>query len=93
MAYNSEIIAILSSGVSFHRLIRPYMVGAAIIAIFSYLLGDYIIPPANKEMVEFKNTVITSYSIHYTKLYETPITHQSLDSRYNHATFGYHPAS
>jgi lipopolysaccharide export system permease protein len=58
MAYNSEIIAILSSGVSFHRLIRPYMIGAAIIAIFSYLLGDYIIPPANKEMVEFKNTYI-----------------------------------
>ncbi|WP_205461924.1 LptF/LptG family permease [Mangrovibacterium lignilyticum] len=58
MAYDSEIIAILSSGVSFHRFVRPYMIGAAIIALFSYLLGDYVIPPANKEMVEFKNTYI-----------------------------------
>ncbi|PTN08395.1 lipopolysaccharide export system permease protein [Mangrovibacterium marinum] len=58
MAYNSEIIAILSSGVSFHRLVRPYMVGAAIIALFTYILGNYIIPPANKEMVNFKTTYI-----------------------------------
>ncbi|RKD92775.1 LptF/LptG family permease [Mangrovibacterium diazotrophicum] len=58
MAYNSEIIAILSSGVSFHRFVRPYMVGAAIIALFSYVLGDYIIPPANKTMVEFKDAYI-----------------------------------
>ncbi len=60
LAYNSEIIAILSSGVSFHRFVRPYMVGAAIIALFSYVLGDYIIPPANKVMVEFKDTYIKS---------------------------------
>jgi len=58
MAYNSEIIAILSSGVSFNRFVRPYMIGAAIIALFAYILGNYIIPPANKEMVEFKNTYI-----------------------------------
>lgn len=58
MAYNTEIIAILSSGVSFHRFVRPYMVGAAIIALFSYILGDYIIPPANKTMINFKNTYI-----------------------------------
>ncbi|MFV0376495.1 MAG: LptF/LptG family permease [Mangrovibacterium sp.] len=58
MAYNSEIIAILSSGVSFHRFVRPYMVGAAVIALFSYVLGDYIIPPANRTMNDFKNTYI-----------------------------------
>lgn len=58
MAYNSEIIAILSSGVSFHRFVRPYMIGAAIIALFSSVLGNYIIPPANKTMVDFKNTYI-----------------------------------
>ena len=58
MAYNTEIIAILSSGVSFHRFVLPYMIGAALIALFSYVLGDYIIPPANKQMVNFKNTYI-----------------------------------
>lgn len=60
LAYNSEIIAILSSGVSFHRLIRPYMIGALIIAVFSYVLGNYIIPPANKKRVEFRNTYIST---------------------------------
>ena len=47
MADNSEIIAILSSGVSFHRLLRPYMISAAVIAAASYVLSAYIIPPTN----------------------------------------------
>jgi len=58
LAYNTEIIAILCSGVSFNRLMRPYLVGAAVIALFSYLLGNYVIPPANKKKVEFRNTYI-----------------------------------
>jgi lipopolysaccharide export system permease protein len=58
LAYNTEIIAILSSGVSFHRLMRPYIVGASVIVVFSYMLGNYIIPPANKKRVEFTNMYI-----------------------------------
>ncbi len=54
MAYNTEIIAILSSGVSYTRLMRPYMVSALILAIFSFSLGNYIIPPATKTMNEFR---------------------------------------
>jgi len=54
MAYNTEIIAILSSGVSYTRLMRPYMVSALILAVFSYALGNYIIPPATKTMNEFR---------------------------------------
>lgn len=60
MAYNTEIIAILSSGVSFRRLMLPYMVSAMVIAIFSYVLGNYIIPPANKKRVEFRNSYINT---------------------------------
>ena len=58
LAYDTEIIAILCSGVSFNRLMRPYMVGAGVIAIFSYLLGNYVIPPANLKKVEFRNQYI-----------------------------------
>jgi lipopolysaccharide export system permease protein len=58
LAYNTEIIAILSSGVSYKRLMRPYLVGAAVIAVFSYMLGNYIIPPANKKKVDFRNMYI-----------------------------------
>ena len=60
LAYNTEIIAILSNGVSFHRFMRPYILSAAIIALFSYTLGNYIIPPANKKRVEFRNTYINT---------------------------------
>ena len=58
LAYDTEIIAILSSGVSFNRLMRPYIVGAAVIALFSYMLGNYVIPPANKKRVDFTNMYV-----------------------------------
>jgi len=58
MAYQTEIIAILSSGISFRRLMVPYMIGAAIIGTFSFFLGAYIIPPANKTRLDFENTYI-----------------------------------
>lgn len=58
MAYQTEIIAILSSGVSFRRLLLPYLLGAAIIGTFSFILGAYVIPPANKVRLDFENTYI-----------------------------------
>jgi lipopolysaccharide export system permease protein len=58
MAYNTEIIAILSSGVSYRRLMRPYLVSALVIAIFSFILGNYIIPPANETMNQFRQVYI-----------------------------------
>lgn len=71
MAYNTEIIAILSSGVSYMRLMWPYMISASIIAVFTFILGNYVIPPANGGMIGFREryiTMITSESnrnIHY----------------------------
>ncbi len=44
LAGNSEIIAMLASGMSFKRLLRPYMISAAIIAILNFALGAYVIP-------------------------------------------------
>lgn len=70
MAYNTEIIAILSSGVSYRRLMRPYLVSAFIIAALSFALGNFIIPPANKTMNNFKQVyirnsrVVTERNIH-----------------------------
>lgn len=58
LAGNSEIIAMLSSGVSFNRLLRPYMFSAAIIAAVTLLLGAYIIPPANAKRIQFTNTYV-----------------------------------
>lgn len=44
MAGNSEIIAILASGVSFKRLLRPYMITCALITLLSFYLSAYVIP-------------------------------------------------
>jgi lipopolysaccharide export system permease protein len=58
LADNSEIIAMLSTGLSFRRLMRPYMISAALIAAMSFLLDSYVIPPANVTRIEFQNTYI-----------------------------------
>ncbi len=65
LAQHSEIIAILSSGVSFRRLMRPYMMGALIIAGISFYFGGWIIPDGNKERVSFEMEYIKS-TYHYT---------------------------
>ncbi len=44
MAGNSEIVAMLAAGVSFKRLLRPYMFSCVLIAMLSYYLSAYIIP-------------------------------------------------
>jgi len=54
MANNSEIIAILNSGMSFSRLLRPFIISAAFLAIISFVLGNFIIPQNNKERIDFE---------------------------------------
>lgn len=55
LAGNSEIIAMLSSGMSFRRLMVPYFEAAAILAVLSYCLSSFIIPPANEVRLKFEN--------------------------------------
>lgn len=62
MAFNSEIIAILSGGVSFQRFLRPYLIAAFAIAVFSYSLGNFVIPPATKKMNDFKFSYVKKKS-------------------------------
>ncbi|MEM1136473.1 MAG: LptF/LptG family permease [Bacteroidota bacterium] len=54
MASHTEIVAILSSGVSFRRFISPYMVGAFILGIFTFFMVGWIIPNAAKVQVAFQ---------------------------------------
>ena len=44
LAGNSEIVAMLAAGVSFKRLLRPYMFSCVLIAMLSYYLSAYVIP-------------------------------------------------
>jgi lipopolysaccharide export system permease protein len=58
MAADSEIIAILSCGISFHRMMMPYIFSAALIALLSLCLNLFIIPDANKTRLEFENQYV-----------------------------------
>ena len=58
MAYQTEIIAILSAGVSFKRLMWPYFLSAAAITLLSLGLNLYVIPAANGERLKFEMNYI-----------------------------------
>lgn len=58
MAGNTEIIAILSSGVSFWRMLRPYLLASVLLGIMSFYLGNFLIPRTNEVRREFKNKYI-----------------------------------
>lgn len=53
LANNSEIIAVLSSGISFNRYLRPFIVAAACVSIMAFLAGMFIVPKASKGFNEF----------------------------------------
>lgn len=53
MAGHTEVIAILSSGVSFRRFMLPFFIGAGIIGIISFVLNGWIIPDSNKSRLAF----------------------------------------
>ncbi|RZN83268.1 MAG: YjgP/YjgQ family permease [Winogradskyella sp.] len=54
LANNTEVVAFLSSGVSFSRFLRPYMIGATIIAGLALVLGMFLAPKASQGFNEFK---------------------------------------
>lgn len=55
LAENSEIIAMFSTGMSFKRLMRPYMISAAIIAIVTFFLGSFVIPQGSVTRLAFED--------------------------------------
>ena len=58
LAQNTEIIAFLSSGVSFWRFLRPYIIGSTIVCIGALILGMFLAPSASKGFNEFKYTYL-----------------------------------
>ncbi|SKB63363.1 lipopolysaccharide export system permease protein [Salegentibacter holothuriorum] len=54
LANNTEIIAFLSSGVSFWRFLRPYLIGATFVCILALILAMFLAPKASKGFNEFK---------------------------------------
>lgn len=54
LANNTEIIAILSSGISFFRFLKPYFIGATIVSIFALIMGFFLVPKASKGFNDFR---------------------------------------
>ena len=54
LANNTEVIAILSSGISFNRFLRPFFVGAALVSLFALMMGFFLVPAASKGFNDFR---------------------------------------
>ncbi len=67
IAYKSEIIAILSSGVSYSRFLRPYAIGGGFLCLISLVANHWIIPVANEQRIDFENTYINDGNFKYVK--------------------------
>lgn len=67
LASNTEIIAMLASGISFRRIMKPYFISATIISIMSFILGGYIIPPSNEKLLEFEDAYIKKFKTNYAR--------------------------
>ena len=65
MAGNTEIIAILSSGISYRRLLRPYLYGSLIVAVLVLLLGNFVIPISNRHLIEFEEQYVKTKATSY----------------------------
>ena len=65
LAGNNEIIAMLSSGLSFKRLLRPYLLSALVIAVATWSLGAYVIPPANVKRIDYTNKYVRNKRVDY----------------------------
>ncbi len=61
MANDTEFVAMLASGVSFNRIMRPYFISALFITFLSFLLSGFIIPRATKGLLEFENVYVKPF--------------------------------
>ncbi|PUZ27422.1 lipopolysaccharide export system permease protein [Chitinophaga costaii] len=83
MAYRSEIIAILASGVSFRRFLRPYWVGAFFFGGVLWLANRWVVPNANR--------IVTSFQENYVRRHEDVLAIYDKTVRidsFNYVTFG-----
>ncbi len=58
LASHTEIVAILSSGTSFFRILRPYFIGSSVIGLMIFYLYGYLVPHTNKKRHDFENKYV-----------------------------------
>lgn len=65
MAGNTEVIAILGSGISYRRFLKPFLYGSILVAVIVLLLGNFVIPYSNRTLIEFEGKYIHSRHTDY----------------------------
>lgn len=93
MAGHTEVIATLSSGVSFRRFLLPFLVGAAIIGSISFVLNGWIIPDSNKSRLDFEVQYIKNkyyFDKRNIHIQVAPDIYLYLQSYNNNTNTGYH---
>lgn len=94
MTGDSEVIAILSSGISFHRLVVPYIISSTLIAMLSLGLSLWVIPHANGTRVDFEQKYIPrtrvkiGHDLHY-KLEDDRYVYLESFSAYNNTAYNF----
>lgn len=94
MTANSEFVAILSCGVSYHRIMLPYVLSAALIAMFSLSLNLWVIPRANVTRLAFEKKYIkdrrsmADRDIHY-KLEDNCFVYVESFSTWNNTAYNF----
>ena len=73
LASNTEIVAIHCAGISFDRLLKPYIIGAISIGLISFMANHFIVPHSNKSFEEFEEAYLRK-----TKKMKTRVDHVSL---------------
>jgi len=91
MAARSEVIAILSSGTSYDRFLRPYLVGGFLLAFMLWLASRYVIPKAQEIRSNFQSTYIDKYGVR--SYYSTPSTIYKRSDPNTYVGFRYYDTS
>jgi lipopolysaccharide export system permease protein len=58
LAFNTEILSVFNAGISFSRLMRPYLVAASVVALLHLTLNHFLIPKFNKSRLWFEHTFV-----------------------------------
>ncbi|HEY3405207.1 MAG TPA: LptF/LptG family permease, partial [Ohtaekwangia sp.] len=93
MAGRTEIIAILSAGVSFRRILLPFFIGAAVVAAISFVLTGWVIPNATKSRLAFEVQYLKNkyyFDKRNIHMQVAPDTYLYLQSYNNNNQTGYH---
>lgn len=67
LSTHTEIVAMISSGMSFRRVLIPYFMGSILIALLIFYLKNYVIPDGNKKLVDFELKYIKKEKFHFSE--------------------------